>query len=848
MANTTPSSNAVTNPYCIKSSDNGSCSGLILPILNEDAWPVGFRAFVYLLGLFWCFLGVSIIADTFMCSIERITSKTRKIRVADSSKPNGFHEIEVKVWNDTVANLSLLALGTSAPEILLSVIEILGNGFCAGALGPSTIVGSAAFNLFVISGICIMTIPAGEFRRIKSMRVFGITSFFCLFSYMWLAIVLLVSSPNVVELWEAVVTFLFFPLLILIAYLVDRKCCMEDKSTGIYEIAMAPEAKDKQLGKGTKASEEEPLDKPESTEENVFLLARDLARTRDITDSDAGRLAAATLAERQSHGRGWYRINANRTLTGGQKLTPVVMEAFKEIRDDLSAKLDNPQLHEELKLPKEEREASRVRRAKDHSEGGKKAVVEFTASGVAVLESEKKVRVGIRRTGKMDIPVQVRVETVPGTATPGSDYKPLNEIIQFQENEMLRTVYVEIIDDFEWEPDEFFFVQLSLLPDNTEVTLAKNYIMQVTIINDDEPGVLEFTKPSVLVTESSRKVKIPVKRSNGADGHVSVKWKTKDMTAHAGVDYFGGEGELTFENGEILKNIEVFIYDTKTAEKDECFQLSLLETGGGATLGKITKTIVTIVKDEEFNSLVGRIVNMTKLNLDALQLDTISWGKQFENALNVNGGDLETATAGDYILHFASFAWKALFACVPPPSLWGGWPTFFVSLAVIGLMTAIIGDLAGIFGCLINLDTSITAITLVALGTSMPDTFASRTAALMEKYADASVGNVNGSNSVNVFLGLGLPWLIAAIYWHTKGQIFVVDAGSLGFSVIIYTTFAIIAILLLVMRRSLKIFGKAELGGATVPKMVTGVLFIFLWVLYVLLSSLQTKQIIEVSI
>ena len=57
----------------------------------------------------------------------------------------------------------------------------------------------------------------------------------------------------------------------------------------------------------------------------------------------------------------------------------------------------------------------------------------------------------------------------------------------------------------------------------------------------------------------------------------------------------------------------------------------------------------------------------------------------------------------------------------------------------------------------------ITAITFVALGTSLPDTFASKTAAIQEKYADNAVGNVTGSNSVNVFLGLGLPWLIAAI-------------------------------------------------------------------------------------
>ena len=38
------------------------------------------------------------------------------------------------------------------------------------------------------------------------------------------------------------------------------------------------------------------------------------------------------------------------------------------------------------------------------------------------------------------------------------------------------------------------------------------------------------------------------------------------------------------------------------------------------------------------------------------------------------------------------------------------------------------------------------------------------TAAREGKYADAAVGNVTGSNSVNVFLGLGLPWVIAVIY------------------------------------------------------------------------------------
>jgi len=36
-------------------------------------------------------------------------------------------------------------------------------------------------------------------------------------------------------------------------------------------------------------------------------------------------------------------------------------------------------------------------------------------------------------------------------------------------------------------------------------------------------------------------------------------------------------------------------------------------------------------------------------------------------------------------------------------------------------------------------------------------------AAVQDEYADASVGNVTGSNAVNVFLGIGIAWTIAAI-------------------------------------------------------------------------------------
>lgn len=85
-----------------------------------------------------------------------------------------------------------------------------------------------------------------------------------------------------------------------------------------------------------------------------------------------------------------------------------------------------------------------------------------------------------------------------------------------------------------------------------------------------------------------------------------------------------------------------------------------------------------------------------------------------------------------YILHFVSLFWKVLFAIVPPTSYWGGWAAFVVAVIMIGMLTAVIGELASLFGCALGLKEGVTAITFVALGTSLPDTFASAQAAVQE--------------------------------------------------------------------------------------------------------------------
>jgi len=478
-----------------------------------------------------------------------------------------------------------------------------------------------------------------------------------------------------------------------------------------------------------------------------------------------------------------------------------------------------------------------------------KSIVEFHASSAAVLESIGTFKVLICRHGKLSNTIKVRVETIDGSAVEGEDFQAVNEILTFQPNETEKEIGITIVDDNQWEPDEEFFLKLSLLQggESGELKLGRTSIMEITILNDDEPGTFQFEKRGHLVKESCGNALLSVIRQNGADGQVDIKWRTIDKSAMNGKDFTGGEGVLQFKHGETQRDIVIPIVDDMEYEKDENFEVELYEATNGAKLGKLKRSAVTITNDDEFNSVMNKLLLMTNANVDSMRVHNETWTQQIKDAMIVNGGDVENATTGDYVMHFLTFGFKLIFALIPPPSLMGGWLCFFVSLFMIGMLVIVVGDLAGIFGCLVGLKDEVTAITFVALGTSLPDTFASKTAAVSEKYADNAIGNVTGSNSVNVFMGLGIPWLIASIYWAVKDpeKGFAVEAGSLGFSVTLYTICAICAIILILCRRFIGAFGNAELGGNVALKYVSGAFMLSLWVLYVVLSALQVYGEIE---
>ncbi len=91
-----------------------------------------------------------------------------------------------------------------------------------------------------------------------------------------------------------------------------------------------------------------------------------------------------------------------------------------------------------------------------------------------------------------------------------------------------------------------------------------------------------------------------------------------------------------------------------------------------------------------------------------------------------------------------------------------------------------------------------------------------------------------------MFLGLGLPWTLASIYYAIKGEEYSVPAGALGFSVILFLCTSTLTLITIVLRR---IIFKGELGGNTIAKWVSFVWLVFLWIVYVTFSTLNSYEV-----
>ncbi|XAR58428.1 hypothetical protein NMG60_11013813 [Bertholletia excelsa] len=198
--------------------------GDYLVFSGETALGNGFRAVLYFLGLAYCFIGLSAITARFFRSMASVVKHSR---TAEKINPSTGTEIirHEKVWNFTIADISLLAFGTSFPQISLATIDAIRNigQVYAGGLGPGTLVGSAAFDLFPIHAVCVVVPKAGELKKISDIGVWLVELLWSFWAYVWLYIILQVWTPNIITLWEALLTVLQYGLLLIHAYAQDKR-------------------------------------------------------------------------------------------------------------------------------------------------------------------------------------------------------------------------------------------------------------------------------------------------------------------------------------------------------------------------------------------------------------------------------------------------------------------------------------------------------------------------------------------------------------------------------------------------------------------------------------------------
>jgi len=745
------------------------CDGIMIPYWGDhytDDTDVGlFIAYGFVLA--YAFGGVAVAADIFMGAIEAITAVTRQVKRQDGSV------LQISVWNKTVANLSLMALGSSAPEILLAIIEILGKDFEAGDLGPGTIVGSAAFNMLMIIAICVSIEPN---KNVEEINVLYITAFASVFAYIWLYLIVDVFSPGEVKLWEALVTIAFFPLLILIAWMADL---------GWFDSEAVQSRLAKAQGKGDTAQNRIHA----SAMERVVAVGGTSLRAEGTSDWN--------LKYRREIRRMIKRNPTNKDLD------QIYVDAFETLKHhDQAPNIAPPADEYTMEQGKDPATGFQFqyRRASAMSAGQKALVpiVGFKSYVHACKRNQNSVRLDITAVGPRDQPIKMHWRTVAKTAEAEKHFHATKGFVHFAANDTLglneeesRPIKIGLIDPGQHELTRTFDIVLSVES-------------HVEWIGDKKKTEVRILDCETLDCGASLAAKVGLFfRSIVSEDESPNAWIEQIRTCYR------------FEDEDDEGEVEV---------DDEVKHLFEAKAQAGAAYLEVKAGGDTVVD---------------------VDVDADEAGATDETGGGVSGDDEDDEDDGpwyagkgvvDWVLWLYSILPKVVMAIITPPTAYlGGWLTFIFSLGWIALYTAICGDLATGIGCTVGLKDTVTAITFVALGTSVPDTFASKIAAEQDENADPAIGNVTGSNAVNVFLGIGLSWLCGSAYHYHHDTRFLIPPSSLASSVVIFSIMAVVWFAVLTYRRY---YCGGELGGAQPAKGITIVLFVVMWFAFILLVSL----------
>eukprot|EP00798_Chlamydomonas_sp_ICE-L_P026843 gene26843-4446_t len=415
---------------------------------------------------------------------------TSKTKIVKRTTANGdIIEVEVPVWNWVVANITLMAVGSSSPEILLAIIEtIMALGKPKEELGASTIIGSSSFNLFVITAVCVVALKDGEYKRLDHIKVFCWTTAWMLWAHLWIWLVYNKVSPG-----QAFATLGFFPFFVQTSYLVDIR--------GFNWL--------------TPKNEVWPVDEDDR---NVKIEKK----------------------HQQMHSILYYRQQAVNQMKGGSTLGSIKdmpynsttntrtsnssRDAVMAFEVDQHASDDKTVAKIMFKSPQcsclESAGAMRITQILFHCSRNQHATDDKTVAKVMFKSPHK--------------PLSVQYKTEDDTAVAGLDYELVEGVLKFAANEEVKEVEVKLLDDEMGEPDVSFYLTITQAEDGAGSKVKR---CLVNIVDDEAGGILSFELPSIEASMSGGKAEVMVIRRNGTESVVTVKYTTKEGSAAPGLDY-----------------------------------------------------------------------------------------------------------------------------------------------------------------------------------------------------------------------------------------------------------------------------------------------------------------------
>lgn len=165
--------------------------------------------------------------------------------------------------------------------------------------------------------------------------------------------------------------------------------------------------------------------------------------------------------------------------------------------------------------------------------------------------------------------VTVDYTTANGTATTPADYTSSSGTVTFAPLSTIQTISVPITGDYNQEPLETFFVNLS----NAVNTAVADGQGKGTIVDNDTPTGITIN--DVAVTEGTPGATLTVSLTRPVTSTVTVDFVTANGTAAAFRDYKIRKGRLTFAPGTTAQTVTVPIVNDLVAEGTETFSVNL---------------------------------------------------------------------------------------------------------------------------------------------------------------------------------------------------------------------------------------------------------------------------------